>query len=173
MDTCNVTLGLADKKPQVAGFTWVSVLAVLAILGGLCVSGSAHWQTISYLHAKRVLREDISRAIVFSKALASAEETALTLRPLLSGTDVNWASGMVLSFAHRPLDVIYTWSWRWPSIMTLTWHGFQGENQLGVSASADSLAMNGYFLLEARGRVAERWVVNRFGQIRVLRKHVA
>ncbi|MDX2345511.1 MAG: hypothetical protein QNK11_01355, partial [Legionella sp.] len=88
----------------------------------------------------------------------------------------NWASGIQLQQDNKASNPIHKWSWHGFKNIQLTWHGFLGQDKLTVSAKSESLAMNGYFLLEPvknKDFLPERWLVNRFGRIRVLRKHVA
>ena len=151
-------------KQTQTGFTWLSTLIVLAILGGLLMEGPSLWKASRIQTDKRVLFHDVARMLAFSRTEAFLRGETLELLPL-SVTN-NWAEGIRLSQIH-------TWQWQMPEGMKLTWHGFLGQDKLVVSDLSESLAMNGYFLLEIPAQVAEKWVVNRFGRMRVLRKNVA
>jgi hypothetical protein len=167
------------KQQQVqTGFTWISLLIVLTILGGLLTAGASTWQHTRITQAKRVLFHDIARALAFSRTEAFLRGKTLALLPL-DTQNHNWALGIQLQLLDNKIsdkasDKIHRWlSWHMSKHIHLTWHGFQGPDKVIVNTRPESLAMNGYFLLEGPRLLPERWIVNRFGRIRVLRKHVA
>ena len=158
-------------KHQQTGFTWISTLIVLAILGGLFIEGASLWKASRIQAAKRVLFHDLARALAFARTEAFLRGEALALSP--SNTGNNWAAGIKLQSENNSLSQAHTWQWHVPHSIQLTWHGFRGRDKLVVSHASESLAMNGYFVLEMPAETPEKWVVNRFGRMRVLRKHVA
>ncbi|MCH9755707.1 MAG: hypothetical protein K0U37_00750 [Gammaproteobacteria bacterium] len=153
------------------GFTWISVLITLVVLGGLVTEGAQHWQAWRMIQGTRVMFYDLTRALAFARTEAFLREETLVLLP--SDISHNWALGIQLQSEYHPLFKVHAWQWHVPQGIALTWHGFRGQDKLVVSHAPESLAMNGYFLLEVPKRVSEKWVVNRFGRMRVLRKHVA
>ncbi|MDF1677602.1 MAG: hypothetical protein P1U32_02775 [Legionellaceae bacterium] len=153
-----------------AGFTWLSTLLVLAIVGGLLMQGASLWRASRIQTARRVLFHDMTRILAFARTEAFLRGETLAILP---DSNQNWAVGLKLQ-ASNPVSLqIHAWRWHMPQGMKLTWHGFLGRNKLLVSHKPEHLAMNGYFLLEGLSGVSEKWVVNRFGRMRVLRKHVA
>jgi type II secretory pathway pseudopilin PulG len=166
---------MLKQRHTQTGFTWISLLAILVILGSLLVAGASNWRHACVLQAKRVLFNDIARALAFSRTEAFLSGNNLVLQPLDKQSN-NWALGIHLQTEKEPLCEIHRWPWEVSRQIKLTWHGFLGQNKLVVSAKPESLAMNGYFLLEpidGQAFSSEKWVVNRFGRMRVLRKHVA
>ncbi|MCH9717501.1 MAG: hypothetical protein K0U24_04075 [Gammaproteobacteria bacterium] len=153
------------------GFTWISLLTILVILSMLLMAGASHWATWRVKQAKHVLFHDIARALAFTRAEALLRGETLELSPVdFTG---NWALGIRLYPIDEKNTAIKTWQWQLPDGMQLTWHGFLGQDKLVVNAKPESLAMNGYFLLENTRLGSEQWVVSRLGRMRVLRKHVA
>jgi hypothetical protein len=160
-----------DDSAKKKGFTWISLLTILVILSALLMEGASHWTIWRVKQAKHVLFHDIARALAFARAEALLRGETLELAPLdFTG---NWALGIRLYPVHQKNTAIQTWQWQLPDGIQLTWHGFLGRDNLVVSAKPESLAMNGYFLLESTRLGSEQWVVSRLGRIRLLRKHVA
>lgn len=163
----------ARFKRQHAGLTWVEVLVTLAILGVLLVAGESHWRGLQTKQAERRLLNDVGRVLTFARNQAFLQAETLVLLPRVASE--GWSSGMVL----KPKTVrlngctpeLHVWRWHYPGVH-LSWHGFLGNDALVVDHSPAKLAMNGYFLLETTHSNQARWVVNRFGRIRALRKHV-
>lgn len=153
------------------GFTWISLLTTLVILSILLMTGASHWTVWRLKHAKHVLYNDLARALAFARAEALLRGETLELAP--ADVTKNWALGIRLYSIHEQNAAMQTWQWQPPHGMQLTWHGFLERDKLKVSAQPESLAMNGYFLLESTRLGSEQWVVSRLGRIRVLRKHVA
>lgn len=151
-----------------AGLTWVEALVTLAILSVLFSAGVSHWRGLQTKEAERRLFNDIERALVFARNQAFLRSETLVLRPRVASE--GWSTGMVLELKSLTSDgqsqTLHTWRWHAPG-MCLTWHGFRGNDALVVDDSPAKLAMNGYFLLEKPGSDQIRWVVNRFGRIRV------
>ncbi len=158
------------RQNKCTGFTWFSILFVLSIVGGLLVQGASLWEASRIQIAKRVLFHDMTRILAFARTEAFLRGETLVILP---DSNQNWAMGLKLQ-ADNPLSCqIHTWRWHIPQSMKLTWHGFLGRDKLLISHKPEHLVMNGYFLLEGLSGVSEKWVVNRFGRMRVLRKHVA
>lgn len=139
-------------------------MIVLTIVGILSIQGVSSWHQWRRAQSIRVLQHDIARALAFARNEAFLRGETLELTPL-SPTH-NWAEGIML-------DHIQTWEWHIPMSIKLTWHGFRGNDRLVVSHLSESLAMNGYFLLEVPAKTPEKWVVNRFGRLRIPGKQVA
>ena len=156
----------AGFKRKYAGLTWVEVLVTLAILGVLLVAGISHWRGLQIQQAERRLLSDVGRVLAFARNQAFLQGETLVLLPRFSAD--NWSSGMILQQGSTQQ---HAWHWHHPGVR-LTWHGFLGNDKLVVAHSPAKLAMNGYFLLETGRSHSTRWVVNRFGRIRALRKHV-
>ena len=158
----------------IRGLTWVEVLATLTILGILLAAGIPSWRALQTQQAERRLLHDVERALAFVRNQAFLRAETLVLLPRVASE--GWSSGMVLEAKQHTSDAHNTerlHEWRWhDSRVHLSWHGFLGDDALVVAHSPAKLAMNGYFLLENSGSHPTRWVVNRFGRIRVLRKHV-
>ncbi len=157
-----------SKKVQ-KGFTWVSLLTVLVILGILSTEGISSWHTWCTEHKIHVLQHDISHALVFARNEAFLRSETLVLGP--SEESNNWALGTVLQ--SQTNDLVHSWQWQLPKDIVLTWHGFLGSDKLVISHTSEHLAMNGHFLLERAGKASKKWVVNRFGRLRVSIKQVA
>jgi len=160
-------------KNNAAGLTWVEVLVTLAILGILLSAGVSHWRALQAKHVERRLLNDIARVLTFARNQAFLQAETLELRPRVATE--GWSSGMVLEFKNKTQSehkqCLHTWRWHVPGAH-LTWHGFLGDEAIIIAHSPARLAMNGYFLLETPHATPTRWVVNRFGRIRALRKHV-
>lgn len=152
------------KKKQQTGFTWVSTLIVLLIVGGLFTQGAYHWKVWRVRQMKRVLFHDIERALAFARNTAFLRGETLILSP--SNTENNWALAIKLQTQNKQSVDIHAWQWHFKEHVQLTWHGFLGQDKLIISHRAESLAMNGYFILEGPFFSAEKWVVNRFGRIK-------
>ena len=163
----------ARFKQQHAGLTWIEVLVTLAILGILLVAGVTHWRGLQKQQAERRLFNDVGRVLAFARNQAFLQAETLVLLPRVASE--GWSSGMVLKLKTAILDEsapqLHVWRWHYSGVH-LSWHGFLGDDALVVDHSPAKLAMNGYFLLETAHTNQARWVVNRFGRIRVLRKHV-
>jgi hypothetical protein len=164
---------LGRRNTQV-GFTWVELLITLAMLGMLICAGVRSWPLLRATHIKHVMLHDMTRAFAFARTEAFLSTETLVFLPQLASGD--WSSGMVLQPEESEHSVMlgvarHVWHWHRARIH-LTWHGFRGTHDLIVSHIPHRLAMNGYFLVDVQGLPVERWVVNRFGRIRVLRKHV-
>ncbi len=161
-------------KQQHADLTWVEVLVTLAILGVLSSAGVSLWRGSQTNQAERRLLNDVERVLVFARNQAFLQAETLVLRPRVASE--GWSSGMVLERKHDAQDGhaqrLHTWRWHDASVR-LSWHGFLGDHALVIDHRPAKLTMNGYFLLEkTNSNQKVRWVVNRFGRIRVLRKHV-
>jgi prepilin-type N-terminal cleavage/methylation domain-containing protein len=157
----------ARFKQQHAGLTWVEVLVTLAILGILLSAGVPSWRALQTQQAERRLLNDVERVLVFARNQAFLRGEALVLLPRVASE--GWSSGMVLELKNTlgaHVEQLHTWRWHYPS-MHLTWHGFLGDDALVVAHSPARLAMNGHFVLEKENTPPRRWVVNRFGTIRV------
>ncbi|NCT56125.1 MAG: type II secretion system protein [Legionella sp.] len=163
----------AGYKQHHAGLTWVEVLVTLAILGILFSAGVSHWRGLQTNQAERRLLSEIGRVLIFARNQALLRSETLVLRPRVASE--SWSSGMVLELKNPTSDgdpqKLHTWYWHAPGAC-LTWHGFRGDDALVVDHRPAQLAMNGYFLLEKPDSDQTRWVVNRFGRIRALTKHV-
>jgi Tfp pilus assembly protein FimT len=156
-----------------AGFTWISVLIVLSVLGGLLTAGAPHWTSFRERRAKKIVFHEISQMLAFARTEAFLRGKTLRLSPM--HPTGNWVCGVQLQPSKYLSDEVSDKIriWYFPENAQLTWHGFLAQDNLLIAAVPDRLAMNGYFLFEAAHTLPERWVVNRFGRIRVLRKHVA
>ena len=163
----------ARFKQQHVGLTWIEVLVTLAILGILLLAGVSHWRGLQAQQTERRLFSDVGRVLTFARNQAFLRSETLVLLPRVASE--GWSSGMVLEIKKHTQDEkaqrLHEWRWH-DSGVQLSWHGFLGDDALVVAHSPAKLAMNGYFLLETAHSNQVRWVVNRFGRIRVLRKHV-
>jgi len=163
----------ARLKRQNLGVTWVEVLVTLAILGVLLASGMSHWRGLQAQHAERRLFHDLGHILAFARNQAFLRAETLVLLPRVASE--GWSSGMVLVFQNTTLEAhaqpLHTWRWRYPNVH-LSWHGFLGEDTIIIAHNPAKIAMNGSFLIKINHLEQKRWVVNRLGRIRVLRKHV-
>ena len=163
----------ARFKQPYAGLTWVEVLVTLAILSVLLSAGVSHWRGLQTKYAERRLLSDVARVLAYARNQALLQAETLVLLPRVASE--GWSSGMVLKLKHPTQEGqaqrLHTWRWHYPNL-SLSWHGFLDDDALVIEYRPAKLAMNGYFLLKKSGSNQTRWVVNRFGRIRVLRKHV-
>ncbi len=159
-----------DKQP---GYTLIELLLVLTIIGVILTASLASWHTTQLAYIKRNVLRDITHALYMARSEAILNAETFIFSPINASSD--WSSGMML---HQATNASVTQAtarqvWHWPDKrLHLSWHGFQGDKQIVVSHVPHRLALNGYFLVNIKGFPTERWVVNRFGRIRVLRKHV-
>jgi prepilin-type N-terminal cleavage/methylation domain-containing protein len=165
---------MVERRNTQVGFTWVELLVTLAMLGILLSVGVGSWPRLRATQIKHAMLHDLARAFAFARTEAFLSAETLVFLPKRASGD--WSSGMVLQpeTSERHVmsgDARHVWHWHNARIH-LTWHGFRGTHDLVVSHIPHRLAMNGYFLVDVQGLSVERWVVNRFGRIRVLRKHV-
>lgn len=165
---------MVERRNTQVGFTWVELLITLAMFGILVSVGVGSWPLLRARHIKHVMLHDMTRAFAFARTEAFLGAKTLVFLPKRASGD--WSSGMVLQPEepeHRVMLNVARHVWHWHDAgVHLTWHGFQGTHDLVVSHVPHRLAMNGYFLVDVQGLPLEQWVVNRFGRIRVLRKHV-
>ncbi|MDF1826936.1 MAG: type II secretion system protein [Legionellaceae bacterium] len=154
-------------KSQHVGLTWIEVLVTLAIVGVLCSAGVSHWRGLQVKQAERRLFNEVGRVLIFARNQALLHSETLVLRPRVASK--SWSSGMVLEFKHQTQDGraqrLHTWSWHYPSL-SLSWHGFLGDDVLVIEHRPAQLAMNGYFQVNNTELKHVRWVVSRFGRIR-------
>lgn len=122
------------------GFTWVSLLMGLSLLGCLFSEGLSFWRHFQVSHAKQVLLNQITHDLTATKLKAYVRGEVLKLSP----------------------D-----KWQQEKIK-LVWHGFYHEKDIVINSNPERLAMNGYFDVEAEDGSHERWVVSRFGRVRRL-----
>ncbi len=128
--------------------------------------GVPYWQNTRITQEKRILFNDIARALAFARAEAFLRGETLELLPLQPQSN-HWNLGIKLQLENKPSEIIHQWPWHFSKNIQLTWHGFRGQDKLIVSSKPESLAINGYFLLKTSETLSERWVVSRFGRIRL------
>lgn len=153
-----------QSRSYQTGLTWIELLVTLAICGVLLSVGTPSLKTWYVTQSKYRMLEDMKRGLAYARTEAFLQGETLVLRPTQGSTD--WSSGMQLQ-SEKDSKIQHVWHWRTMG-MHLTWHGFLKSEGLIISPNPGRLAMNGYFLLESSSVSPERWVVNRFGRIRVM-----
>ena len=111
-----------------------------------------------------ILSAQIIQVINYSKTQALLIGEPLRLAPLFA--DDNWDLGMQLSMGTIQHQVLYEWSWLLNNIH-LTWHGFQSKDSLRFDKHTRNQALNGYFLIDSGGKILEKIILNRLGNIRI------
>ena len=156
------------RNTRALGLTLMELLISLAIMATVLCLSAPLFHCMQAQHDRNRIINEITNVLHFARIQAFLRGETLVLAPLDSLKD--WSYGMQLfvregnAWPPQNKEKLHEWGWQ-PGVTHLSWHGFQSKDYLVIDSDLSRLALNGYFLMQERGSLPEKYTVNRFGRV--------